>query len=303
MATYTTVDDIDIGAVTTAYNLTEPTFDTLKGGYANSSFSVDTPTGRYVLTYLDNHTPTTAQHLAELTQALHHNGFRTTEPIPTIDGHLTTTINGRPVMLKHWIEGHVLDPLPDELLTDAGAALAHLHNLPDTIPNLPQRTRRLSRETETHTEEFADREFADWITTRLDRVRDLHSTQPDTFTHGDLFADNIIVCPDNSLVILDWETASNDDPLLDLGMTVVGLIGTAARLTTERVHRIIYGYNRIRHLGSTDQHLLPRMIEHAGLIIAFHRYYRHNVRYPNPDYADMYRSMVAFVEAVDGIEL
>jgi len=46
---------------------------------------------------------------------------------------------------------------------------------------------------------------------------------------------------------------------------------------------------------------LPRdRIEHAALIIAFHRYYRHNVRYPDPERAATYREMTEFVDSGPG---
>jgi len=39
-------------------------------------------------------------------------------------------------------------------------------------------------------------------------------------------------------------------------------------------------------------------IEHAALIIGFHRYYRHNVRFPNPAKAKYHEAMVRFAESV-----
>jgi hypothetical protein len=41
-------------------------------------------------------------------------------------------------------------------------------------------------------------------------------------------------------------------------------------------------------------------IEHAGLIIAFHRYYRHNVRLPNPSKSSYHTELIKFVDSVDG---
>jgi homoserine kinase type II len=60
----------------------------------------------------------------------------------------------------------------------------------------------------------------------------------------------------------------------------------------------VEGYSRLRPLTAEDLAELPVEITHAAVIIAFHRYHRHNVRFPNPERALYHQQMVAFVESV-----
>lgn len=303
MATYTKLDQIDLPAVSERYGLQEPRLEPLKGGAANSSFHVSGPSGDFTLTILDNHDMVSAQSLATYTQAVHRLGVPTTEVVPALDGALITTFDGRPVILKKWIQGEVRQPLPLPLLPEAGRILAQLHALtPESegLDDLPVGTRRLSAEQLDVIPQFADREFASWLAARLKRVRNAEADNERSrkVAHGDLFADNVIVRDDGTLSVLDWETVSLDDPLLDLGMAAVGLAAEDDVLVPERLSALVTGYQDLASLSEADAAALPLEIEHAACIIAFHRYYRHNVRFPDPSKSTYHLKMIKFVESV-----
>ncbi|MFG3134477.1 phosphotransferase [Streptomyces tendae] len=304
MAHYTTADQIDLTAVASRYGLTGVSIAPLSGGAANSSFRLGSEQGEYVLTSLDNHDEQSATALAAHTRALYELGMPTSEVVPTTDGALIASTGGRLLVLKKWIAGGVQQPLPLALLTDAGDLLARLHALApnaESLVGVPVGARRLSPEHLAAISGFADQEFAQWLTSGLGRIRDAEADthRSPCLIHGDLFDDNLIVRDDGGLSVLDWETISVDDPLLDLGMAAVGLAqDEAGILATDRLHALLEGYEKSRPLTSADRALLPFEIEHAALIIAFHRYYRHNVRFPNPDRATYHRAMVRFTESV-----
>lgn len=305
MATYTDLDDINLPAVTMRYGLYNPDVAPLTGGMANSSFHVSADAGEFVLTVLDNQDHTGARELADRTQALFHRGVPTTEVIPDAQGLLVSVIDGRPVMLKRWIPGEVQDPLPGDLLPAAGRLLAKLHGVPTDVPGLPTRTRRLSVELEAEIAHFPDRDFAGWLTRRLEQV---HAYEADTagsavVIHGDLFADNLVVTPQRGLAVLDWETASLDDPLLDLGMAIVGLARIDGQIVPHRAQHLIRGYTNLRPLGAEELAAVVNETEHAALIIAFHRYYRHNMRFPDPQKAHIHQELVSFVDSLDHLDL
>ncbi|MCX4570320.1 phosphotransferase [Streptomyces albogriseolus] len=304
MAHYTTAEQIDLAAVAERYGLTGESISPLSGGAANSSFRLTSDQGEYVLTSLDNHDEDTAATLARHTQALHRLGLPTSEVVPAVGGSLVTPVGGRLFMLKKWIAGTVQQPLPLTLLPDAGGLLARLHSLTPGaagLEDVPVGTRRLSPEHLAAMAGFADQEFAQWLAARLDRVRaaEVGGLRAPCLIHGDLFDDNVIVRDDGGLSVLDWETISLDDPLLDLGMAAVGLAqDEAGLLSTDRLHALLAGYEKSRPLTMADRALLPLEIEHAALIIAFHRFYRHNVRFPNPERETYHRGMVRFTESV-----
>lgn len=303
MATYTVLDDLDLPALATWYGLRDPVVQPMKGGAANSSFRLDTPhDGRaYVLSALDNHDEASARHLAKITRGFARLGLPTAQVVANRDGDDVTLVGGRPFLLKDLIAGEVEDPLPSTLLPAAGELLARLHGLAPESLDLPVGTRRLSPEHRAAAADFPDRDFAAWLDGRLAEIgrHEADHRRTPTAIHGDLFADNLIVRPGRQLSVIDWETASLDDPLLDLGMAAVGLCqDTAGRLSTERLRLLVRGYSSVRPLTAEDRTELSVEIVHAAVIIAFHRYYRHNVRFPNPDRATYHRRMVAFAESV-----
>ncbi|MFB6548390.1 phosphotransferase [Streptomyces sp. NPDC056405] len=304
MAHYTTADQIDLSSVADRYGLTGVSLTVLSGGAANSSFRLACDQGEYVLTSLDNHDEDTANTLARHTRAFRRLGLPTSEVVPATDGSLIVPVGDRLLVLKRWIAGTVEQPLPLALLSEAGSLLARLHALvpdADGLDDVPVGSRRLSAEHLASVPDFADQEFAQWLTSRLDRVRgaEADSHRPPCLIHGDLFDDNVIVRDDGGLSVLDWETVSLDDPLLDLGMAAVGLAqDEVGLLDTERLYALLDGYEKLRPLATVDRAMLPLEIEHAALIIAFHRYHRHNVRFPNPERATYHRAMVRFTESV-----
>ena len=304
MAHYTTADDIDLTTVAERYALTNPAIAPLSGGAANSSFRLDSDQGRYVLTALDNHDEHTAYALARHTQALHRLGLPTSKIVVAQDGSLVTQFDDRLLVLKEWISGSVQQPLPLALLPEAGEFLARLHALPpqaEGMEDVPAGARRLSAEHLATIPDFTDRRFAAWLANRLERARaaEADNRREPRLVHGDLFDDNIVVRDDGHVSVLDWETISVDDPLLDLGMAAVGLAqDDTGVLSCRRLEALLRGYEKTRSLTLPERSTLPLEIEHAALIIGFHRYYRHNVRFPNPQRATYHLAMVRFVESV-----
>ncbi|EST29292.1 hypothetical protein N566_22375 [Streptomycetaceae bacterium MP113-05] len=300
MAGYTTVADLDLPAVAQTYGLRDVRVEQLKGGAANSSFRLTAAEGVFVFTVLDNHDHASATRLGALSRALNEHGLPTVDVVPALDSSDAPLVSGRPVLLKRFIPGEVREPLPAHLLPVAGAFLARLHGLPPGLPGLSVATRRLTDEHLSAIDGFADQEFADWLKVRLGAARAATTAErPAVVCHGDLFADNIIVRPDSTLAVLDWETASLDDPLLDLGMAVVGLAQEDHALLPERMQLLVEGYTSVRPLTETDLAELSSQVGLAAAIIAFHRYYRHNVRYPNPAKADIHRHLIRFCDSVD----
>lgn len=302
MASYTTLADIDLPWIAEQYGLHELELRPLKGGMANSSFLAKATRGTFVLTVLDNHDHAGATRLARLTSVLFEQGVPTSRVEPALTGEQITDMHGRPVLLKHWLPGRTLAALPANLLSAAGQLLARLHGTPTAGLGLPVGTRRLPPELYRVIEIFPDRDFARWLTVRLDGIPGpAAGDSSHGFVHGDFHADNIVVRPEGSLAVLDWETATIDDPLLDVGMALVGHARWEGRLSPRRAREFVLGYRRARNLTDADLRRLPSAVEHAALIVAFHRYHRHNIRFPDPGKAQLFREMTEIAEAAAGL--
>ncbi|MFD3707608.1 phosphotransferase [Nocardia sp. NPDC058658] len=317
MAEYTTLADLDPADICARYGIGElVSIEAVPGGAANSSFrlraakrdpdrpAADAEETDYALTILDND-PTSAPRLASLMGRLE-NRFQTTVLVRTKGDEPALVVapdddaNRRVMILKRWVDGNVYPVFPAELLREAGVALARLHRLPaeEVIGDdqLPAKGRRLTAEHRSRIADFTDRAFAHWLTERLDALDGLHSGRQDTLIHGDLYSDNIIVGETGTLVVIDWETACREDPLLDLGMAIIGLGVVDGRLVRERAEAIVDGYSSVLPVTAEERSgVLRGMVELAALIIAYHRYYRHNVRYPGSAAANRYQEMVGIV--------
>lgn len=305
MATYTSADELDLASIAKRYGFDDISLEPLNGGAANSSFKAGCEQGEFVLTVLDNHDQRSAEILAAHTRALFERGMPTAEVVSNIDGDDISLVDGRCMLLKRWIPGQVVEPLPHDLLEKAGRLLAQLHGLRPDVPNLPVGTRRLSTVQVALVDGFPDHAFAQWLTKHLDAVqrREAHLTQvPDVISHGDLFTDNLLVKPDGELAIIDWETVSLDSALLDLGMTLLGLAKVDGRLDQEAAGRILHGYDAVRPLSPEHADAVRSEVEHAALIIAFHRYYRHNIRFPDAAKSRIHEELIGFVQSLDSFD-
>lgn len=83
-------------------------------------------------------------------------------------------------------------------------------------------------------------------------------------------------------------------------MAAVGLAQEDGELAPPRLKALVEGYEKVRLLAEEDRRALPVEITYAALIVAFHRYYRHNVRFPDISKSAYYLEMIKFVDSVEG---
>ncbi|WP_242419494.1 hypothetical protein, partial [Frankia sp. CpI1-P] len=70
-------------------------------------------------------------------------------------------------------------------------------------------------------------------------------------------------------------------------------------LSPVRMDALVAGYREIRALDEADLIFLPIEVINAAVIIAYHRYVRHNIRFPDPSKSESYLEMIKFVGSVE----
>jgi homoserine kinase type II len=95
LATYTSLDSLDLPAIAEQYGLTAPIAEPLQGGAANSSFLVESGEGRFVLTALDNHDVASARHLARIMRGFGDAGLSTAHVVANREGDEATGSSSR----------------------------------------------------------------------------------------------------------------------------------------------------------------------------------------------------------------
>jgi homoserine kinase type II len=277
------------------YGILPDELSAIPGGAANSSFVVRSAHGAFVLTVLDNHTIESARLLASLMEYLTRQGLPVDTVVMTTGGQAVSTApHGIPIMLKRFIPGTTLVSANKSDLRDIGASLASLHNIP-APPGLPQGGRLIPTD---WMEVLADHDCEDLV----DLVRDAQAIAktplwrqlPTGMCHGDFFGDNMIrEARTGRIVILDWETASVDPLLLDLGITIGAFIRTNPERQISTADALLRGYSSQRTLSSTEREMLPSAILYGLAMLAYQRFRRHNILFPNPMLFDHYRELTS----------
>lgn len=298
MASYTDITSAQVEQIVAVYPVRLRGVSPLLGGAANSSYLLDTDTGRYVLTILDNHDQASAALLAAVLEHLVANDIPTSRPLRTQDGVPLSRFAGRPVMIKEYVPGTCDHPLAASLLATAGRLLAQVHSVPAPAW-LPRDNRRLPADWVSATERFEDRRFAEWLHEQYEVAAPALCLEgPAGLVHGDLFPDNLVVQEGGGLTVLDWETAGRDLFVLDLGMAIVGLCRQDCGFLPEHARALIDGYQAHRPLGDAERRVLYQAVIYASLIIGYHRYRRHHLSHPDPTKQHLYREIPAFVSSL-----
>jgi homoserine kinase type II len=301
MASYSTLGHSDVSQLEQMYGFELGPLVPLVGGMATSSFTAQTATGKVVVSVLDNQDEAAALRLAETTEHMWRQNVPTCAVVHRLDGALICPVGGKSVLVKRFLPGQTLSQLPDDLLPAAAQMLGRIHSTDPAGLDVPVALRRLSPALRRIAEDFPNQEHARWIQRRLDRLDHFFPPRDDprrdrwTLIHGDFTPGNIVIGENSQQMwTIDWETVTIDDPMLDCGMSVMNMCVTDNHLCPNRLTLFADGYRRSGRPFEDDR--IRPSVEYAAVIVAFHRYRRHNIRFPNPDRKDYYRLMVDFVE-------
>jgi len=277
-------------------------FHPLDGGLANSSMRVLTDTGTYVLSVCDEKNFDDIGMLCSILSYLEEKQFPTTRVIAAKSGAPCLEHDGKPVYLKRYIEGEVVNPLNPEQAGEVGTALARLHAIVPhaSLPN------RFSYGVETFAEleeQAADHDFFSWLFQQRPQILDAcPDTLPRGFLHGDLFYDNMLFADGSLKAVLDFEEACAYYFVFDIGMTAIGCCVVDGRLSLELTAAMVAGYQQERTLEPVERTLLQRHVGYSAAATAFWRYRQYNVRNPDPAMKDHYRPMYDLARQVLGID-
>ena len=127
----------DIQRILNWYNpQTVLSYTVLSGGSENTNYCLKTNTHSFVLTVCEQKSFDDARNLASLLKHLDDHNFATSKIQKTKDGSDVVTWDGKPVMLKGFIEGDIVQDFSETLLLYLGKELAKLHKIkaPTDIP-------------------------------------------------------------------------------------------------------------------------------------------------------------------------
>lgn len=285
----------DIGDLASAVPLT--------GGQANSSFKLTTVKGCYTLSVCDEKSPDDVNTLTRILAYLEARQFPVTRLVRPVSGPDVLRHRGKPVYLKEYLDGEVIQDLDRPMMEQVGAAMARLHGLPAPkgVPGaFPYGLSRFDQVLDSdiaHPFKAWLREKTAYLTSRLD------PDMPKGFIHGDLFWDNLLFDKGRLNAVLDFEEACRYFFLYDLGMAAVGCCACNGRFNADKVSWLLRGYQASRPFTAKETDQFIPFLVYAATAAAFWRFRQYNLRYPDPDLADHYQPLADLADQAPALAL
>jgi len=242
VALYAQLDRSAVEGLTRRFGIGDITaFSVLDGGRENTSYCVETSSGRYVLTHFDQKSLKYATNFANLLVYLIDQGIRTSRVVVPPKEPIVFLHDKKPVMLKRYVDGDVTTNLTGNLLVQLGEEMARLHEIPapSYLPKSFPYGRSYFPEV---IDSNLDHAYIDWLSEKSRYLQKrIPQNLPMTFIHGDVFFDNLIVQDDQLMAIIDFEEACHYYRSFDLGMVIVGTCRDRQGISFEKARRFIRG--------------------------------------------------------------
>jgi len=301
MAVYTHLQESDIREIAGSYDLTIVDCEPIAAGAENSNYLVRAQQGSYVLTVFEGKTFALTVELGQLLSLLKKCAFPTTRPLLAANGKIAIMHKAKPVMMKEYIAGQVHQHPDKTMVHQVGTAMAKLHQVPrpDSLSNRrPYGVQKLA----SIQGQKIDTEYEGWIAKRLPYLEQRKPQGlPRGLIHGDIFYDNVLFEGTKLKAIIDFEDATCDDKVFDLGMGIVGLCGKGQGVVLEKARALVKGYEQIRKLEEGEKRALQLYVEYAAVTVSCWRYWKYHVDAPSVGNADKHWQMVRVAEGVQAI--
>ena len=284
MAQYTVINDTDLEIILKRYGIGNiQSYKILSGGSENTNYLVEALSKSFVLTICEQKSAQDAENLALLLNDLKLQNFSTSKLVATLKGAFTTQWNDKPVILKEFIEGTIIQDFSEDLLLYLGRELAKLHqvNVPDYVP----RTLNYgSIERFDEVKVYApNSSFYRWLKNTQCYIEDFISPElPKSLIHSDIFYSNVIVSEDRKVAtIMDFEEACYYYRVFDIGMMIVGTCCEGEIINHKKMKSLLEGYQQENKLLEIEINSLKAFTAYAATATAFWRH--QNFNYMNVD--------------------
>ena len=270
----------------------------IDGGHGNTSYCVETSSGRYVLTICDQQSLKEVTNLANLLVYLTDHGIRTSRVVVPPKEPIVILHNEKPVILKHYIDGDVTANLTGNLLIQLGEEMARLHEIP--APSyLPQSFPYGRSYFPEVTNSNLGHPYIDWLSEKISYLQKrIPQHLPMALIHGDCFYDNMIVQGNQLMAIIDFEEACHYYRSFDLGMVIVGACRDRQDISFEKAGRFIRGYQKAITLQSIERETLKTFAVYAAVATSFWHFRQHHLRRPDPRLYDKHVEMQTLADII-----
>jgi homoserine kinase type II len=299
MALYARLDRSAVESLARRFGIGDITaFSVMHGGLENTSYCVETSSGRYILTLWDQKSLKHTTSLATLLVYLTDRGIRTSRVVVPPKEPIVVLHNEKPVMLKRYVDGDVTADLTGQLLVQLGEEMARLHEIP--APSyVPQSFPYGRSHFPDVTNSNLGHPYIDWLS---EKNRYLQKRIPEhlpmALIHGDVFFDNVIVRDDQLMAIIDFEEACHYYRSFDLGMAIVGACRDRKGISFEKAEWFIRGYQKETTLPLIERDTLQTFAVYAAVATSFWRFRQYHLRRPDPRLFDKHVEMQTLADTI-----
>jgi homoserine kinase type II len=299
MVLYARLDRSAVERLTRRFGIGDITaYSVIDGGHENTSYCVETSSGRYVLTLCDQQSLKHTTNLANLLVYLADHGIRTSRVVVPPKEPIVILHNEKPVMLKRYIDGDIMADLTGNLLVQLGKEIAQLHEIP--APSYLPKSFPYGR---SHFHEVTNSNmghaYIDWLSEKISYLQKrIPQHLPRALIHGDVFLDNMIVQDDQLIAIIDFEQASYYYRGFDLGMVIVGVCQDPQGISFEKAGQFIRSYQKETTLQSIERETLKVFAVYAAVATSFWHFRHHHLRRPEPKLYDKHVEMQTLADII-----
>lgn len=300
MTQYSKLQEKDILEISRKYNLTQIGYESIEESAGNTNYLVRTAQNQYVLTIFETE-HIRAANLSRLLLLLEEFDFPTTRIQKLANGDVITSYQGKPVLLKPYIVGQVVENMDENLVSQVGAAMASLHKIQN--PHYLPCQHAYGLETFPRVmDKGINLEYENWLAQRYDfLMQTIPSGLPRGLIHGDVFYDNVLFDGKKFKAIIDFEEACQYYKVFDLGTAVVGLCTEESKVRLPKVRSLVNGYQKIRVLERAEKEILQLFVEYAAIATSSWRFWKYNIDTPIAELSDKHREMVNIAKDASAI--
>ncbi|MFC2079400.1 homoserine kinase [Candidatus Bipolaricaulota bacterium] len=301
MAALTHLQESDIRGIADSYDLTMVDYEPIGAGTANSNFLVRAQQASYVLTVFEDTTLALTVEHGRLLSLLKEYAFPSPRPLLAVNGEIAIAHNDKPVMMKEYLAGQACRRPDKTMLHQLGTAIAKLHQVPWPDYLSIRRPYGVQKFPIVQGRKI-DTEYESWIAEQLPCLEQQKPQRlPRGLIHGDMFYDNVLFEGTKLKAVIDFEDATCEDMVFDLGMGIVGLCTKGLGVALEKARTLVKGYEHIRQLEEEERRALQLYVEYAAATVSCWRYWKYCVDSPSVENADKHWQMVRVAEGVHDI--
>jgi len=304
MAVYTKLSIGNVSEIMAKYGIRNVrSHKELHGGSQNSNYVVRTDDNAYVISICEQNDVQDAIHLADILEYLEANNFSTSVLKKTADQKKFSLWDNKPLIVKQFIEGNVLDDIPAYIVRHIGIQLGKLHKIqpPPYIPNTPGYGRVYFHEIELYADQS---EYHVWLQKKSKYIDQFISEKlPKTLIHSDVFSSNVIIDKSEQFVtIMDFEEATNYYRIFDIGMTFIGVCREEKGINLNKAKSLIDGYKLEIQLTEEEIRCLQAFVVYAATAMSFWRHRNFNYTVPTPSLFNHYEELKIIADTVQQID-